>query len=157
MIVEDTLITVTADQAERRVQDLRVSDCIFNPFTGTCDQIVDILTQEIGPDSQQAAGLWPKVIPAGSLAPGRPRRDLILSPAQVVMTVRAPASASGATSPSVPVAMEIRVDALTTIAKAADRPIRYFAIFFDDPRFLDTSGVLTRAFTRDDLARVTAG
>lgn len=157
MIVEDTFITVTADQAERRVQDLRIGDSIFNPFTGSCDAIVDILTQEFAPGAPQAEGLWPKVIPACSLAPGRPRRDLILSPAQVVMTLRKSAPASDTTASSVPIAVEMSVEMLTSITKPADRPVRYFAIFFDEPRFVDTSGVLSRAFARDDLARVQAG
>lgn len=166
MIVEDTLITVTADQAERRVQDLRIADRIFNPFTRDHDEIVDILSRTVVPGSRAAASLWPKVIPAGSLAPGRPRRDLILSPAQIVMTLRPAAPLPGAAQggglsdmapPSVPAVVERRVDTLTNIAKAADKPVRYFAIFFDFPRFLDTSGVLTRAFTLEDVSRVRAG
>ena len=146
MIVEDTLITVSARRAERRVQDLRIADLVYNPLTRSCDEIADILSREIQPGSTEARTIWPKVIPAGSIAPMRPRRDLAVSPGQILMTLRPPATDS-------PVAgvVEVRADSLNAGEMKETRPIRYFAIFFDHPRYLDAGGVLARAFTLEDV------
>lgn len=146
MIVEDTLITVSARKAERRVQDLRIADLVYNPLTQTCDEIADILSREVLPNSPEAGSIWPKVIPAGSIAPERPRRDLAVSPAQILMTLQ-PSS----TDQPVPSVVEVRADSLDAVPMTDTGPVRYYAIFFDQPRYLDASGVLARAFTLEDV------
>lgn len=148
MLVQDSIIRITAEGDERPVQDLSIADRIFNPFTEGYDEITDILQRRVPMCDKRSRTLAPVLIGKGELFSGRPRHDLRLSPWQLVMMTDPRRAANGPTGLSCYPAKDISSDRLPA------EDIIYFAIFFDRPRFVEVSGVLVQTYTLEDICHV---
>lgn len=149
MIVAGTQVTVSADGHERPVQDLCIADRVFDPMSGTCDEIVDILARRV---CLRSARLHrPLALLPDALAPGRPRHRVELSPAQVVMLPVG--SQDGGWRKHI---AESLASGMAEATPGLAGEVSYFAIFFDRPRYLDVSGIMMRAYTLEDIAHARA-
>jgi len=149
MLVKDSIIRITAEGDERPVQDLSIADRIFNPFTEGYDEISDILQRHIPLCDPRSQLLAPVRIGKGELFSGRPRHDLRLSPWQMVMMAdhtRPPGKPMGL---SCYPARDISSDRLPP-----SEGFTYFAIFFDQPRFLEVNGILVKTYTLEHISHV---
>jgi hypothetical protein len=147
MIIEDTLITVNSDGAERRIQDLCIADRVFDPISGRTDEVIDILARRIW--MQTSSTMRPMTLAVDALAPGRPRNTVAMSPSQVVMVPMA--SAEGGWRKHV---VENLVSSMPQAVCGTSGCFLYFAVFFERPRYLDVSGIITRAYTLEDTVNV---
>lgn len=147
MIVEDTLITVNAGGSERRIQDLCIADRVFDPMSGRTDEVIDILVRRLC--MQTSTTMRPMTLAVDALAPGRPRNTVAMSPLQVVMLPMQ--SAEGGWRKYV---VENFVSSIPQAVCGNNRDVLYFAVFFERPRYLDVSGIITRAYTLEDTVNV---
>ena len=148
MLVQDSIVRITAEGDERPVQDLSIADRIFNPFTEGYDEITDILQRRIPLCDRRSRTLAPVLIGKGELFSGRPRHDLRLSPWQLVMMADPKRTANRPVGLSCYPAKDISNDRMPA------EDITYFAIFFDRPRFIEVSGVLVQTYTLEDICHV---
>ena len=149
MLVENSWITLDGDGRECPVQDLAIADMVFDPLGGVYDEITDILTRRVPCTDPRHDRLAPVLIGKGQLFSGRPRRDLALSPEQVVLMtdLKGP--------PRMPPVLSCYpAKDLSHDRAPPGAAITYFAIFFDRPRFMEVGGVLVSAYTLKDLCYV---
>lgn len=149
MLCHDTMITISPRGQQKAVQDLSIADLIYNPITEGFDEISDILAREV---PVSAISLAPILIRRGDIFAGRPYRDVAVSPAQKVLVSKKCIETKGLT-----VVVESEAKLLSSLSISPLSATKYFAIFFDCPRFIHAEGLLLRAYSLDDLSCSTVG
>lgn len=135
--------------AQKSVDELMISDLVFDPLAGKYVEIVDILSRTIMLErGNEKHPLHPVQLRAGCISKGRPTRDLLVSPSQVICHV---VHSSNGALPFVQKSMasSIAGGILEGGEASCIREITYFAIFTDQSHTLGVSGILASSYEQN--------
>lgn len=144
MLCSETMIAISPRGHQKPVQDLSIADHVYNPITGAFDEVSDILVRTV-PCGLEL--LMPILIKKGEIFPGKPYKDVVVSPRQVVLVH----DKSTVVSRGLAV-LEAEARTLSSNRFVPNARTKYFAIFFDRPRFLQADGLMFRAYSPADLS-----
>lgn len=149
MINKGSLVRVHKDGERRRVEDISISDFVFDPFTDEYCEIVDILSREVTYPTGRDHPLYPVEVHAGAVGPGRPDRTVWVSPSQPLYYVQ-----KGAGRRQIPELQRNLARAVVPIyqnwaQKNQFTSITYFALFTENRRTLDVSGLWLSSYSSD--------
>lgn len=156
MLTKGNRVLIREDGTRKPIEELLISDLVFDPWGDKYIEIVDILSRTIDLNGAGEGGthpLHPVMIKAGAMVGSRPREDLMVSPSQGIYYMvrssdwRAPLVLRKGPASSIGVPFENKKVSLNTIT--------YFAIFTEREQILDVSGVLLTTLSHsvyDDIS-----
>lgn len=151
MLVQGTSILVREAGQRQAVENLKISDLIFDPFAGKYCEIVDILARSISFGQRDGKPcthpLQPIAIPRDFFGRGRPFKAVSLSPSQGVFLI-----SKDETSKFYRSQVET-VSSFEHSSGAKERDdvtvCKYFALFTDQPSYLDAEGLILTTYSYD--------
>lgn len=149
MLTSGTMVLVRENGSRKAVQDLMISDLVYDPWAGQYVEIVDILSRELDLAAHAFAGghpLAPVKIAKGTVTSTRPTEDVYVSPAQPILRI----DRSDSSHPPAlrKVCSRNLAPALDTTSCAPCPPrITYHALFTEREQTIDVSGVLMSTYS----------
>lgn len=142
MLTLGTEIQVGQDSSLQRVDDLMIGQMVYNHFTRSYDEIIDILIREV--KISGGSHPWtPIEIPTNRLGENRPYKNLLVSPQQEILTTL------NASKGNFREIGNVGASELGFKTKEILREITYCALFFERPRAVVAHGVLCLGMTND--------
>lgn len=140
MLTPGTKIQTDADGGARLVEDLMIGERVYNPLSGTLEEIIDILSRTKAKLSIQ--DIWqPVKIPNQTLGKYTPSHDLIVSKRQELMWKTAPKKCR---FPEVTVSLAQDIEC----AEIADLDtVTFFALFLENKMPLIANNVPCMGFS----------
>lgn len=131
----------------REVSELAIADRIYNEWTDSEDEVVDILRRKVEVSALGPSGLQPVCVPKGALSNGYPWVRTLFSPQQMVATVRRAKPNRRYREFTLKPASEIS----GSFISPAMQTVEYHCVFFERQRYLRVNGLLTLAYSGEDL------
>lgn len=148
MLISGNKVLIRENGTQKLVDDLMISDLVYDPWAQKYIEIVDILSRTVDLYSIEEAGmhpLHPIVLEAGSIAKSRPREDLLLSPSQVIYhVVRSP------NLNETPLLRKSKASLIGSPLEKKGKALKaatYFAIFTEVEQTMEVSGVLLKTYS----------
>lgn len=149
MLTSGSMVLIREGGARKPVDELVISDLVFDPWAQKYVEIVDILSRKVelegDPDKHP---LYPIQLRVGSVATGRPHENLLVSPSQVICCIECSSKAS-----EMPVFQKYMASSLLNISEVKYnlhlKEVTYFAIFTEKKQIIDVSGIMLSTFCQD--------
>lgn len=159
MLTQGSMVLIREDGTRKPVEQLQISDLVFDPWADEYVEIVDILSRKVEFDGEMqpwSNPLYPVTLKSGCIAKSRPTTDLLVSPSQPVRHVEKLAQPG-----SLPILKKSRAQVLACDPQRQANPrivqdVTYYAVFTQQQRTLDVSGVLLSTFSADVYGEDTA-
>lgn len=151
MLTTGSQIMITEEGEWRAVETLQIGAFVYDPFSDTYCEIIDILVRRISWSSDISDPdyrLAPIHIPRSALGPDLPCRDITVSPGQVLHSAKRIGTGSRYN-------MLTRIPVLSLIgkngvAKARESgSVTYHALFTSDAQILNVGGLYLETLTPD--------
>jgi hypothetical protein len=143
MLSQGLQVLIRDNGQRESVENLKISDLIFDPVEKQYVEIIDILAREICLEASSSP-LNPVTIKAGSVLPGRPSQDLLVSPAQTIVFPKIYGTAK------YPIITRLAASSFAENAKdsqtAEPNRIKYFALFTENSQLMEVSGVFLETY-----------
>ena len=148
MLTSGSLVQVDKNGARKRVEDLIISDLVFNPWSGRYVEIIDILSRGIELDATEISRcpVRPVIVPKGAVSANRPAQDICVSPGQGFF-IAVPGMNGKPAKLAEVMARDLPGISLAEVKRNEILSVKYFAIFTGDAEFMDVSGMLVSTFT----------
>jgi hypothetical protein len=148
MLTGQTRVQIRAEGGSIAIEDLKISDLVYNPLTQEYVEIIDILHRRLmtreGGGEHLLHSNGPIEIPEGAISSGRPAAPLVVSSRQMICLARKfqerhPPRLECVPAQEVPGAID-RSEAV--VCGAVD----YYAIFFETPQIIVANKALVQAY-----------
>lgn len=151
MLVKGTRVLVREEGQRLAVENLMISDLVFDPFADNYFEIVDILARSVildpPPHGQTKHKLQPVRLRRDALGQGRPSNTILVSPSQGILTV---SKDDKGDIPSTQLVTASSIsDSATSSGRSSVTKCKYFALFTEKPQYLDVSGLLLTTYSND--------
>lgn len=144
MFTSGTQIQIRESGTTILVDELEISDLVYDPLKRNYQEIVDILKRTIKIATNGYHPLRPIQVRAGSAGAGQPSRDLVISPSQCVLDVFGDQSGHRAIEFILASSLVQRGQAKTLIDL---QEVTYFAIFTHNKSIISTEGMLALTYS----------
>ena len=152
MLTEGSMVLIREDGTRKPVEQLQISDLVFDPWADEYVEIVDILSRKVEFDGQAQPWrnpLYPVTLKSGCVAKSRPSTDLLVSPSQPVRHVERLAQPGSLPILKKSQAKVLALNPLSDAHPSKIRDVTYYALFTQQARTLDVSGILLSTFCVD--------
>ncbi len=141
MIAEKTSVCIQRNGGCVEIQNLSVSDLVYDHVSGMSDRIVRILKKTVSLNNRELSAYFPIVLSVGQVMDGRPTSTTLVSPRQQILMPDRNQPVDQPRKTSMYLAEDISTDILTGVDH-----IVYYAIFFQRNRFILANGVMMASY-----------